>query len=161
MAAKKSIRENFEKYFDPIVIHDACWLWKGCRDKDGYGKLTVMRPSGKSSYRPVGAHRISWEIHFGEIPEGMLVLHRCDTPRCVNPAHLFLGTPNDNMQDKVKKKRHSFGTKNGIAKLTESDVIKILSGEKTWTRARELALELGVTPENVSMIMHRKSWKHM
>lgn len=70
---------------------------------DGYGRFRV------ASYTLVGAHRFSYELHIGPIPSRMCVLHTCDTPNCVNPAHLFLGTHSDNMKDMYAKRRHGNG----------------------------------------------------
>lgn len=75
-----------------------CWLWTDAPNRKGYGELVV----GKKVLR---AHRVSWFLHFGEIKEGLHVLHKCDTPACVNPCHLFLGTNSDNMIDKKLKGR--------------------------------------------------------
>jgi hypothetical protein len=75
-----------------------CWSWRGAKDGMGYGTL-----GGDNTETP--AHRVSWMIHFGEIPKGMCVLHRCDNPSCVNPNHLFLGTRLDNARDRDAKER--------------------------------------------------------
>ncbi len=79
--------------------NSGCWIWTSGWDKAGYGHSTGN----------VRAHRLSWEIHVGDVPSGMLVCHKCDTPCCVNPNHLFLGTPQDNMSDKVSKGRQASG----------------------------------------------------
>lgn len=84
---------------------DGCWLYMGFRKWDGYGWLARKR-NGKSSY--LTAHRYAWILTNGEVPDGLHVLHRCDNPPCCNPAHLFLGTHQDNMADKARKGR--FGT---------------------------------------------------
>ena len=88
-----------DKYWDRVVKADDCWQWTGARDKQGYGRLS---PAVGVFLR---AHRFSWELHNGPVPEGLLVCHRCDNPECTNPNHLFLGSPQDNMDDKVRKGR--------------------------------------------------------
>lgn len=72
------------------------------RNRRGYGSFTLDGSLGES----VAAHRFSWELHFGEVPDGMYVLHKCDNPPCVRPDHLFLGTQSDNMYDMWDKGRH-------------------------------------------------------
>ncbi len=91
-----------QQLFDRNVDRcDGCWEWRGYRNPKGYG---FTRPGGRG-VKGVLAHRLSWELHRGEIPEGMQVLHRCDNPPCVNPEHLFLGTNLDNIRDRVAKGR--------------------------------------------------------
>ena len=87
------------RFFDKIEMTDSCWLWKaGLRGKAGYGAFKL---NGKI----ISAHRFSYEIHKGEIPNGVFVCHSCDIRKCVNPNHLFLGSPKDNWKDGFDKGR--------------------------------------------------------
>lgn len=76
-----------------------CWVWTGAINRHGYGNAKVDR-------RNVGIHRMAWALAFGDVPDGLLVLHKCDMRSCVNPQHLFLGTHKDNTADMIKKNRH-------------------------------------------------------
>lgn len=95
-----SLEERFASHVAPEAI-TGCWLWLGKPDKHGYGRINVGGRAGKAQF----AHRVSWELHRGSIPNGMGVLHHCDTPSCVNPDHLFIGTQSDNMRDARAKGR--------------------------------------------------------
>src|SRR5947207_548479 len=90
-------KERFDAKWTPEPF-SGCWIWTGARSLNGYGVMGMPHINRN-------AHRISWEIHRGIIPNKICVLHRCDTPSCVNPDHLFLGSLKDNTRDMVKKGR--------------------------------------------------------
>lgn len=104
------------------------------------------------------AHRVAWRLFRGPIPEGLLVLHHCDNPKCCNPIHLFLGTQADNMADKCAKGRQAKGSKHGRAKLTEGEVAEIRVNEH-GLHQYELAEIYGVSQQLISFIMNNKLWK--
>jgi len=102
--------ERFRKKY--TASETGCWLWTASKNASGYGQFMPSVPNPS----PMLAHRASWELHNGPVPDGACVLHRCDVRHCVNPAHLFLGTKRDNTQDMLFKGRDSGGqpSKTGI-----------------------------------------------
>jgi hypothetical protein len=135
-----------------------CWLWEKSLYPNGYGQINV---AGKG----MGAHRASWAAFKGAIPKGLMVLHRCDNPCCVNPAHLFLGTHQDNMDDRRRKDRehHPKGELQGGHKLTEAQVreIKAITGPLALAKAQEVGKAFGVSPFHVYRIRSGKKWAHL
>jgi len=113
MPKRKTIEERFWLYVNPEP-NTGCWLWDGYLDGRGYGRLGKGGRSGGL----IGAHRFSWELCNGSIPEGLSVLHKCDIPICVNPEHLFIGTQQDNIDDMIKKGRHLEGRRRSAIKRT-------------------------------------------
>lgn len=152
-----------QRFLTRIFKTDFCWLYNGPRTKLQYGLFRIGGRKGKSVY----AHRYSFEIHCGPIPEGLCVLHHCDNPPCVNPDHLFLGTKHQNSLDMVAKGRASrkvtvFGEKHHSAKLSNSDVRAIR--EKYVFRknsSRKLATLYGVSKTMILNIVRSKNWKHI
>jgi hypothetical protein len=138
---------------------DACWIWTATPDTCGYGRLNVAG-------NWIGAHRLSWTINRGAIPDGLFVCHDCpdgDNPACVNPSHLFLGTVHENNADRDTKGRlfgkDRSGERNGRARLTRHDVEIIRSRrvERGVTRG-ELAMEFGVSPRTIGDVLNGKTW---
>lgn len=135
--------------------NSGCFLWSPSVNTDGYGQLTW---NGKNRR----ANRLSYESCVGPIPEGLQVLHRCDTPSCIRPDHLFLGNNTENRVDSVIKGRVPKGEKNGNSKLTETGVIDILTLKYLCgLSGRKIAKKLGIYKGNVRFILKGETWKHL
>lgn len=145
---KAFIRKNSQ------IKKSGCWHWLlGTRRKRNftYGRI-------KFNGRTHAAHRVSWMLFQGSIPDGMFVCHRCDNPICVNPKHLFIGTNADNIRDSSRKGRLHFGERNGSAKLTEAKVRRIRMLSQRGIKGKILARRFMVSEGNVSMIVNRLIW---
>jgi hypothetical protein len=161
-----SVTGDLPKYWDrfwsyvKICGDDDCWLWQGTilgkPPSGGYGRLKV----GKLSLK---AHRISYELVFGAIPDGLGVLHSCDNPPCVNPAHLFAGTNHQNVLDSVAKGRHFVGDprpadRNGTSKLSWLDIDDIRIRAKAGENQRLIAASHRISQSSVSRIVNQVVW---
>lgn len=133
-----------------------CWVWTGAVADKGYGSIKIPK-----TRRQIPAHRLSYLIHRGRIPSGKCVLHRCDNPPCVNPEHLFVGTKLDNARDMVSKGRHSYGDRQGASKLSEAQVLSVLSLVKSGVPQIRVAEMLEVSPMHVSRIVRGERWAHV
>ena len=155
-----------------------CWNWTGTLNAYGYGVMTIAK-------RLVFAHRLSWELAHGPVPEGRSVLHRCDNRRCVNPDHLFVGTRAENAADRVAKGRTASGDRNGArtrpdrnpaklyperlrrgeanpaSRLTEAVVREIRARHAAGETKAEIGRALGLPRGHVGRIVDRRSWAHV
>lgn len=141
---------------------DDCWLWTGATTGRAPCNTYGMIWGGNGRPRRVAAHRASYELCHGPIPAGMLIMHRCDTPLCVNPAHLKLGTDAENFADMREKNRQVRGEKHPKARLTENDV--------RWIREQyaipgvtmeQLGNRFGIDTGHIAQIVHGKIWQHV
>lgn len=157
---RKYTPEEFTVHFwekvDQSAGPDGCHLWTANKVTGGYGRVGVER-------RHQLAHRVAWELTNGPIPPGMVVCHRCDTPGCVNPRHLFLGTDDDNTADRVAKGRgaRNGGMKNGQARLDEGTVLAIRSDSARGIPYDALVARYGIGKSQISRIVRRTSWVHL
>lgn len=153
---------DINRFWEKVSIQesDTCWIWLAAKDYDGYGKFVVK---GKSYY----AHRVAYMIDVGIIPNNLCICHTCDNPSCVNPNHLFLGTPADNIHDMDAKGRRkttkgqSFtsGESNGQAKLTRNDIQTIRSLYDTGEYFQDdLAEMFNVSRSCISKITRLVRW---
>ena len=145
---------RFWSYVDKPPIDDACWEWNALLNSSGYGKISWL---GQHS----AGHRVSWMIHYGEIPADMFVCHTCDNRKCVNPSHLFLGTPADNLRDMVEKDRSLHGERHPRAKLTDDAVRDICENYVRNSPDRGLkhfAQKYGVSVATVSHVLQGRVW---
>lgn len=145
-----TLRERFEQ---KIMITPGCWIWMAGKDADGYGHIWDGQRTAK-------AHRVSYELYVGAIPDGMQVCHKCDNPTCVNPEHLFVGTNADNMADRERKGRgvRLLGECHGASKLTRIAVQAIRQDAR---KQRDIASQHGVSQHTIWQIKQNKIWKNV
>ena len=156
--------ENKSNVYQRLIRHmeinktTGCWEWQGSK-RNGYGRMTIgSRTDG--TRKSVSTHRLSYELHYGEIPQGMEICHKCDNPCCINPDHLFVGTRQDNIDDRERKGRNNppKGEKNAKAKLTEKDVLDIRNKRAAGKSFGKLAKEYGVCRKTIQNAVSGKSW---
>ncbi len=153
-----------ERFWPKVRRTGTCWHWTASTC-NGYGQLSSRR--GRSPFK---AHRVSWEIHYGAIPEGQDVLHRCDNPPCVNPAHLFLGDAGTNGRDMASKGRAGLqqhpelikrGREQSQAKLNDLSVKEIRRRCRNGEPKRVIAKDFSVDRKLIYQIEARKKWAHV
>lgn len=144
-----------ERFWSRVKKGDDCWLWRGARGKNGYGHL---RYGG----RPVYAHRFAWQLTNGPIPPGAVVRHECDTPLCVRPDHLRIGTQQDNVDDRQRRRRsaHFRGT-HPRTKLTAADVRAMRGARSAGETYTAIAGRYGVDRATVGQICRGARWAHL
>lgn len=155
-------RPIIERFWEKVAraAPNECWEWSGCRSPKNYGLMSVGSKTDGSRHTRF-AHRISYELHYGPIPAGMSVCHKCDNPPCVNPAHLFLGSHQVNMHDMTQKGRATKGNKNPQARLTADQVRAIRAQAEDGDTHAEIAARFSINRSTVSMIVNRKRWGHI
>ena len=131
-----------------------CVVFTGCTNASGYGQITIAN-------KQVAVHRVAYELAHGPIPEGLVIRHKCDNPPCIDPSHLELGTPQDNVMDKVARGRTLKGSRNGSSKLVEAQVAEILEGLAMGVTHKVLAQRHGVATSTIGRISTREHWKHV
>lgn len=154
------LSERFWKYVD---MSGECWVWTKARNHRGYG---VTGETRNGQQRQIRAHRASWELTRGPIPEGLMVCHHCDNPPCVRPDHLFLGTARDNMADKAAKGRApgnpgctwTRGEHSPTHKLTRFEVLRFWEMQRAGASRAELAAAFGISKSQTARLARGESW---
>jgi len=170
-----TIDDENDRFWAKVQKGPQCWGWLGGKQTNGYGTMTA---NGNRWL----AHRFSWRLHNGDIPEGLVICHTCDNRVCVRPDHLFVGTVQDNNSDMVAKGRHARGSTHGTvtmphrypaarlprgervhsAKLTESQVLELRRRKaEAGATYESLASEFGLSKSNVWNIVQRRTWAHL
>lgn len=153
-------REWYARFWSRVRKTDTCWLWTGSKDENGYGRLGSW--GGPTRLR---AYRLAYEMEYGPIPAGMVMLHSCDVPACVRPSHLTFGTQADNARDRDAKGRGRIARKgmdNPLSKLTDDQVREI---RRRWTgdygQARAMCREFRIGRPSFYRIVRNQAWTHL
>lgn len=150
-SCNKTLRERFEEKYVPCPM-SGCWLWTASVIRTGYGRILG---SGRQLEL---AHRLAWMLYRGPIPDDLNVLHKCDVPGCVNPDHLYLGTPKQNAVDRVIRGRQPRGENMPISRLTEKDIVPI---RQSTIGTQALAKLYGVGKRTIGQVRARETWRHV
>lgn len=149
--------KSIERFWAKVDTSGDCWIWTACKHWRGYGFFGYK---GKNKF----AHRISYELAYGPIPEGIIVCHHCDTPSCVRPSHLFKGTSKDNTQDMLHKGRGPWHLRRGEnhprAKFTNEQVREIRLKHQSGEFPCDIAREFGAPRTTINNIIHGYAWKY-
>jgi hypothetical protein len=153
-----------KRFWRHVKKTESCWTWTAYKNRRAYGEFRVGSMTD-GTRRMKLAHRYSWELYNGTIPESLFVLHKCDNPPCVNPEHLFLGTHTDNMRDMIRKGRRAVspsmrGESNPNSKLSAEDVFQIRHSLMFGVKGTVLSSRYGVSNAHISAIKKHKTWKY-
>jgi hypothetical protein len=149
------MKDAYARFWARVKRGPVCWEWQGCK-RDGYGLFC-----GEN------AHRFAWECFNGPISDGMQVLHHCDNRSCVRPLHLFLGTIQDNINDRNRKGRQARGAESGRATISEDVARQIIAmnplrRRARWGEIRDIAKRFGIPDrQTVTDIWQRHTWRHL
>jgi predicted XRE-type DNA-binding protein len=143
-----------DAFWPNVQKGDGCWEWTGSKNVWGYGRIKIRRKVHM-------AHKVAYTLHYGPIPDGLVICHRCDNRGCVNPAHLFIGTYADNSADMVSKGRQARGERNANAKLTEAVVREMRQLYASGMKQDALAARFNISQMTVSDVIRRRTWRHI
>jgi transposase len=154
---------RYDNFYTRVLKNpgDGCWQWCGPKNNKGYG-YTYIRELG----RRMTTHRASYTLRYGEIPEGLWVLHRCDNPACVKPSHLFLGSPKDNVHDMIAKGRANRGNRpkgenHAYSKLSDATIIAIRTDYVAGVSIDRICEAYSVSRNSIHDYTGGRSWKHL
>ena len=153
---KRSDMDIFISHVTPKGTDD-CWLWEGCKWGKDYG-------SGWINGHKDGAHRVAYQLFVGEIPDGLEVMHSCNTPMCVNPKHLSLGTHAQNMAQTAKRRKSmspARGTRHGLAKLTDEKAEQARQLSRQGLSFKRIGVMLGVSGTSIRNVVRGVTWTHL
>jgi hypothetical protein len=142
-----------DRFWEKVDKSGECWIWTAAMLKTGYGSIRV---EGKA----LRAHRVAYELTHGKIPEGMLLRHSCDNPKCVNPAHLIVGTKRENTQDALERGQHVVGEDHYKAKIPNQAIDTIRAALAAGVSGKYLAKQFGVDQSMISQIKHGRKRKY-
>lgn len=161
LSQKRPLAQRFWEKVDKRGPDD-CWEWQAALTEDGYGNFKVGSMID-GTLDAIKAHRVAYTLQYGPIEDGLHCLHKCDNSKCVNPSHLYLGTHQDNMDDRKQRNRHASlpGEANPNAKLSANDVAEIRRLYASGVKPKALARQMNVTETNIRAIVEYKIWQHI
>lgn len=148
--------QALNRFWSNVVKSEGCWNWIGGKDKDGYGKLQLYGAS-------LRAHRFAYKLYKGHIDDTLMVLHTCDNPSCVREDHLYQGTNEDNVQDRIIRQRQQsqWGEANPAAKLSTEIVLEVRRLWASGVRQVDIGKLFDIDPKYISSIVNNKCWTHL